>query len=123
MPTSEVPMKRGLGYEPCTFMAVEKDFGTPDDFREMINEAHRHGLAVIIDQVFNHTSNDFNPLWMLINDGSSQGGFYFAGETMWGNKVATGKDEVDNMLIDSCKMFIREYHVDGFRFDATHSYF
>jgi len=42
---------------------------------------------------------------------------------MWGNKVATGKDEVDNMLIDSCKMFIKEYHIDGFRFDATHSYF
>lgn len=123
MPTAEVPLKKGLGYEPCTFMAVEKDFGTPDDFREMINEAHRHGLAVIIDQVFNHTSNEFNPLWDLIDDGSGRGGFYFAGETMWGNKVATGRDEVDNMLIDSCKLFIKEYHVDGFRFDATHSYF
>ena len=123
MPTSEVPNKRGLGYEPCTFMAVEKDFGTPDDFREMIDEAHRHGLAVIMDQVFNHTSNDFNPLWNLIDDGSEDGGFYFSGSTMWGNKVATGKEEVDNMLIDSCKMFIEEYHVDGFRFDATHSYF
>jgi 1,4-alpha-glucan branching enzyme len=104
-------------------MAVEKDFGTPDDFREMINEAHRHGLAVMIDQVFNHTSNEFNPLWNLIDDGSGRGGFYFAGETMWGNKVATGRDEVDNMLIDSCKHFIREYHIDGFRFDATHSFF
>jgi 1,4-alpha-glucan branching enzyme len=123
MPTAEVPMKQGLGYEPCTFMSVEKDFGTPDDFREMVNEAHRHGLAVLMDQVFNHTSNDFNPLWNLIDDGSGEGGFYFAGKTMWGNKVATGKDEVDNMLIDSCKMFIKEYHIDGFRFDATHSYF
>lgn len=123
MPTAEVPVKRGLGYEPCTFMAVEKDFGTPDDFREMVNEAHKHRLAVIIDQVFNHTSNEFNPLWNLIDDGSGTGGFYFAGETMWGNKVATGKDEVDNMLIDSCKLFIKEYHIDGFRFDATHSYF
>lgn len=123
MPTAEVPMKRGLGYEPCTFMAIEKDFGTPDDFREMVNEAHRHGLAVLTDQVFNHTSNDFNPLWNLIDDGSGEGGFYFAGSTMWGNKVATGKDEVDNMLIDACKMLIKEYHIDGFRFDATHSYF
>ncbi len=123
MPTAEVPLKRGLGYEPCTFMSVEKDFGTPNDFREMVNEAHRHGLAVIMDQVFNHTSNDFNPLWNLIDDGSGEGGFYFAGKTMWGNKVATGKDEVDNMLIDSCKLFIKEYHIDGFRFDATHSYF
>ncbi len=123
MPTAEVPMERGLGYEPCTFMSVEKDFGTPDDFREMVNEAHRHGLAVLMDQVFNHTSNAFNPLWNLIDDGSGKGGFYFAGETMWGNKVATGKDEVDNMLIDACKLFIKEYHIDGFRFDATHSYF
>ena len=123
MPTVEVLKKGGLGYEPCTFMAVEQDFGTPDDFREMINEAHRHGLAVIIDQVFNHTSNDFNPLWNLIDDGSGSGGFYFKGETMWGNKVATGKEEVDNMLVDSCKLFIKEYHVDGFRFDATHSFF
>jgi len=123
MPTTEVPVKRGLGYEPCTFMAVEKDFGTPDDFREMINEAHNHNLAVLIDQVFNHTSNDFNPLWNLIDDGSGPGGFYFAGETMWGNKVATGKEEVDDMLIDSCKLMLKEYHADGFRFDATHSYF
>ncbi len=123
MPTSEVPMQRGLGYEPCTYMAVEKNFGTPDDLRELVNEAHRQGLAVIIDQVFSHTSNDFNPLWDLIDDNSGKGGLYFRGETMWGNKVATGKDEVDNMLIDSCKLFIKEYHVDGFRFDATHSYF
>ncbi len=123
MPTAEVPMKRGLGYEPCTFMAVEKDFGPPDDFREMVDQAHRHGLAVIIDQVFNHTSNDFNPLWNLIDDGSGDGGFYFTGKTMWGNRVATGKDEVANMLVDCCKLFIGEYHIDGFRFDATHSYF
>ncbi len=123
MPIAEVPNKGGLGYEPCTFMAIEKDFGTPDELREMVDTAHRHGLAVIIDQVFNHTSNDFNPLWNLVDDGSSDGGFYFEGETMWGNRVATGKAEVDNMLIDSCKMLIKEYHVDGFRFDATHSYF
>ncbi len=123
MPVTEAPVKGGLGYEPCTFMSVEKDFGTPDDFRDMVNTAHEHGLAIIVDKVFNHTSNDFNPLWNLIDDGSKDGGFYFSGATMWGNKVATGKEEVDNMLIDSCKLFIREYHVDGFRFDATHSYF
>ncbi|AGB41166.1 1,4-alpha-glucan branching enzyme [Halobacteroides halobius DSM 5150] len=121
MPTSEAWSHFGLGYDPCSFMSVEHDFGSPDDFREMINTAHQHGLAVIIDQVFNHTSNDFNPLWKLIDDGSSPGGLYFDGSTKWGNKLATGRDEVDNMLIDSCKLFIKEYHIDGFRFDATHS--
>lgn len=123
MPTSEAPSALGpnrLGYEPCGFMTIERDFGTCDDFRAMVDEAHRHGLAVIVDQVFNHTANSFNPLWELILDGTP-GGFYFSGSTPWGNRVATEKEEVQNMLIDACKMFIREYHVDGFRFDATHS--
>ncbi|MBM7556599.1 alpha-amylase family glycosyl hydrolase [Halanaerobacter jeridensis] len=123
MPTSESWSSFGLGYDPCSFMSVEQDFGTPDDFRKLVNVAHKHGLAVIIDQVFNHTSNQFNPLWELIDDNSGSGGFYFSGSTQWGNRLATGKDEVDNMLIDSCKLFIEEYHVDGFRFDATHSYY
>ncbi|MFO7819705.1 MAG: alpha-amylase family glycosyl hydrolase [Halanaerobacter sp.] len=123
MPTSESWSSFGLGYDPCSFMSVEQDFGRPDDFRQLVDTAHRHDLAVIIDQVFNHTSNQFNPLWELIDDNSGGGGFYFSGSTQWGNRLATGKDEVDNMLIDSCKLFIEEYHVDGFRFDATHSYY
>ncbi len=123
MPTSEAWSDFGLGYDPCSFMSVEQDFGTPDEFRELVNTAHEHGLAVIIDQVFNHTSNQFNPLWGLIDDGSDPGGLYFSGTTQWGNRLATEVEEVENMLIDSCKLFIEEYHVDGFRFDATHSYF
>lgn len=123
MPTSEAPTALGpnrLGYDPCGFMTIERDFGTCDDFRALVDTAHQHGLAVIVDQVFNHTSNYFNPLWDLIHDGTP-GGFYFNGSTPWGNRVATEKEEVQNMLIDACKMFIREYHIDGFRFDATHS--
>ena len=123
MPTSEAPSALGpdrLGYDPCGFMTIERDFGSCDDFRALVDEAHQRGLAVIVDQVFNHTSNYFNPLWELIKDGTP-GGFYFSGSTPWGNRVATEKPEVQNMLIDACKMFIKEYHVDGFRFDATHS--
>jgi 1,4-alpha-glucan branching enzyme len=123
MPTSEAPTALSdnrLGYDPSGFMTIERDFGTCDEFRALVDTAHQHGLAVIVDQVFNHTSNYFNPLWQLIQDGTP-GGFYFSGSTPWGNRVATEKEEVQNMLIDACKMFIREYHVDGFRFDATHS--
>ena len=124
MPTSEAPSTLSssrLGYDPCGFMTIERDFGTCDDFRSLVDTAHQQGLAVIVDQVFNHTSNYFNPLWELITDGTP-GGFYFSGSTPWGNRVATEKEEVQNMLIDACKMFILEYHIDGFRFDATHSY-
>src|SRR6185295_5271022 len=38
----------------------------------------------------------------------------------WGNRIDTGQTDVQNMLIDACKLLIREYHVDGFRLDATH---
>ena len=123
MPTSEAPTFQGpnaLGYDPCGFMSIERDFGTPDDFRQLVDTAHQNGLAVIVDQVFNHVSNTFNPLWGVIR-GQNPGGFYFSGGTPWGNRVATEKDEVQNMLIDACKIMIHEYHVDGFRFDATHS--
>lgn len=128
MPLVESPSMQGpttLGYDPSIFCTVERDFGSPDDLRDLVNEAHRRRLAVILDQVFNHTSNSFNPLWRIIlehpREPDHEGGLYFNGSTDWGNRLATEKTDVQNMLIDACKLLIREYHVDGFRFDATHS--
>jgi 1,4-alpha-glucan branching enzyme len=130
MPLSEFPGPQGsrvLGYSSSLFCAVERDFGTPDDLRSLVNEAHAHNLTVILDQVFNHTSNDFNPLWRMILEhpdeefDPAEGGLYFSGATRWGNRVATEKQDVQNLLIDACKMMLAEYHVDGFRFDATHT--
>jgi len=132
MPLAEIPSMQGpetLGYNPSLFLTVERDFGSPDDLRELVNSAHQKGLAVLIDEVFNHTGNDFNPLWRLIlehpdQEGDlAQGGLYFSGNTPWGNRVATERTEVQNMLIDTCKLLISEYHVDGFRYDATHSFY
>ncbi len=123
MPTSEAPSLQGptaLGYDPCGFAAIERDFGTPDELRELVDVAHQHGLAVLMDLVFNHTANSFNPLWDTIADGNP-GGFYFSGGTPWGNRVATEREEVQNYLIDVAKLLLKEYRIDGFRFDATHS--
>lgn len=129
MPLAEFPSIQGpetLGYNPSLFFTVERDFGSPDDLRELVNTAHDKGLAVLLDQVFNHTDNDFNPLWQIIlehpnEESQGEGGLYFNGKTPWGNRVATEKKDVQNMLIDVCKLLIQEYHVDGFRFDATNS--
>ena len=130
MPLSEFPGLQGpgaLGYAPSLYCTVERDFGTPDDLRQLVNEAHARGLAVLLDQVFNHTSNDFNPLWQLILEhpgeefDRTEGGLYFNGSTPWGNRLATEKRDVQYMLIDACKLLLVEYHVDGFRFDATHT--
>jgi 1,4-alpha-glucan branching enzyme len=130
MPVNEfsTPMGSGaLGYNPSLYFAVERDFGTPNDYKAMVDVAHQHGVAVISDQVFNHASNDFNPLWKVILDhpaeegDGAEGGLYFSGATPWGNRIATERAETQNMLIDVCKNMIIEYHVDGFRFDFTHS--
>jgi 1,4-alpha-glucan branching enzyme len=130
MPVNEFPTPMGsgaLGYNPSLYFAPERDFGAPDDYRAMVDIAHQHGLAVISDQVFNHTSNDFNPLWKLILEhpreemDPTEGGLYFSGITPWGNRVATERTETQNMLIDVCKTMVVEYHMDGFRFDFTHS--
>ncbi len=123
MPTSEAPTMQGptaMGYDPCGFASIERDFGAPDELRELVDTAHEHGIAVLLDLVFNHTANSFNPLWDTISD-NNPGGFYFSGSTPWGNRVATEREEVQNYLIDVCKLLIKEYRVDGFRFDATNS--
>ena len=129
MPLAEVPSPQApdsLGYDPSLFFTTERDFGDPDDLRELVDTAHQRGLVVVFDQVFNHTSSSFNPLWQLILEhpdeaSTGDGGLYFSGTTPWGNRVATEKEDVQNMLIDACRLMLVEYHVDGFRFDATHS--
>jgi len=130
MPLAEAPTPQGetaLGYNTAVFTAVERDFGSPDDLRRLVNEAHKAGLAVIVDQVFNHTANAYNPLWKLILDHpdewgrGDEGGLYFSGASPWGNRTATERVETQNMLIDACKLMLVEYDVDGFRFDYTHS--
>ncbi|MEZ5284256.1 MAG: alpha-amylase family glycosyl hydrolase [Vicinamibacterales bacterium] len=129
MPLAEVPSPQGpssLGYDPSLYLTVERDFGSPDDLRRLVDAAHRRGMAVILDQVFNHTSSTFNPLWHMVlehpdEEFSGDGGLYFGGATDWGNRVDTGRAEVQHMLIDACKTWLAEYHVDGFRFDATNS--
>jgi 1,4-alpha-glucan branching enzyme len=131
MPLAEFPSQQSpttLGYNPSLFHTVERDFGTPDDLRALVDAAHAQGMAVLLDQVFNHTDNTFNPLWQAIlehpdEEDRGDGGLYFNGSTPWGNRVATEKADVQNLLIDACKMWIREYHVDGFRFDATHEWY
>lgn len=130
MPIAETTTPQGddvLGYDSSLFIAIERDFGTPDELRYLVDVAHQHGLAIIVDQVFNHSSNNWNPLWKFILDhpdeteDDAEGGLYFNGTTPWGNRLSTGRTETQNMLIDACKLMITEYHIDGFRFDGAHS--
>ena len=128
MPLSEAPSPQGpetLGYNPSVWTTVERDFGTAGDLRALVRAAHGHGLAVLLDQVFNHTDSGFNPLWGLVLEHplDDRGIYFDGGSTPWGNHVATWRSIVQEHLIEVCHRWLDEFGVDGFRFDATHSFF
>jgi len=84
-----------------------------DEFKAMVNAAHNHGIAVVVDMVFNHTANNDNWLWVVDNEA------YFSGSTPWGNRLNTANPIVHRYGNDTLEMYMKKYHVDGFRFDAT----
>lgn len=135
MPPSEFPdAGYSWGYNTSLFMSVESGYATQpfvgqlgvDEFKEMVDLCHQYGIAVVVDLVFNHTANNDNWLWQIDNvlyfDYNNNGN-PADDQTPWGNKLATWKDEVKRLGKDTVEYFMTDLHVDGFRFDATHSWF
>ncbi|MBP7050438.1 MAG: alpha amylase C-terminal domain-containing protein [Phycisphaerae bacterium] len=125
MPVAEFPGGYSWGYNPSLIFAVESDYGTSRTFREFVEEAHRLGIAVIVDVVYNHLGPGDLDLWQF--DGWSEngkGGIYFYNDwrasTPWGEtRPDYGRGEVREFLRDNALMWLREFGVDGFRWDAT----
>lgn len=121
MPTEQTLSDVGLGYAPTNWFAPDEEYGSPTDLRRLVDEAHRHGLAVIFDVVYNHASVNDNRYWEF--DGMTfDGGIYFehGGDTPFGRAPAHWKHEIRDFFLDNARMFFNEYHVDGLRFDAVH---
>jgi 1,4-alpha-glucan branching enzyme len=125
MPPVEFPGDFSWGYNPAYIFAVESAYGTPEDFKALVKEAHKNGIAVILDVVYNHLGPQDIDIWQF--DGWTEnegGGIYFyndwRAETPWGNtRPDFGRGEVRQFLRDNAMMWLEEYHLDGFRFDAT----
>jgi len=122
MPISEFPdAGYGWGYNTSLYMSPESGYANSplhaqdgvDELKELINAAHNKGIAVVLDMVFNHTANNDNWLWTI--DSAA----YFSGATPWGNRLNTSSAIVQRLGSDTIDLFMRKYHVDGFRFDAT----
>lgn len=110
------------GYNPRQFFSIHGAYGTPDELKKFVDEAHKRGLAVIIDVVMHHASVKKNALWEY--DGwseSSNGGIYHEGaqDTEWGRSLAYWKREVMHMLEESCSQWLTNYRCDGLRFDSA----
>jgi maltooligosyltrehalose trehalohydrolase len=118
MPVAEFSGSRGWGYDGVDLFAPHHAYGRPDDLKRLIDACHAHGLAVLIDVVYNH----FGPAGNYLR----QFGPYFTHRynTPWGDAVNlddAGSDEVRRFLCDNAIMWLRDYHADGLRVDAVHA--
>ncbi len=125
MPVTEFAGDCSWGYNPAHIFAVESAYGGPDALKTLVREAHRHGISVIQDVVYNHFGPSDLDLWQF--DGWSEngkGGIYFYNDdrssTPWGDtRPDYGREEVRRFIRDNALMWLREYRVDGLRVDMT----
>jgi 1,4-alpha-glucan branching enzyme len=126
MPVAEFPGELSWGYDPSDVFAVESAYGGPEAFKRFVKAAHEHGIAVILDVVYNHLGPYDLPTWQF--DGweqSDMGGIYFYEDwrawTPWGakNRPDYGRPEVRQFIRDNALAWIEEFQLDGLRLDAT----
>ena len=124
MAIMEHPYYGSFGYQVSNFFAASSRYGTSRELRELINEAHRLGIAVLLDVVHSHavrnTAEGLNEF-----DGTVYQ-FFHEGErgdhSAWGTKLFHyGKNEVIRFLLSNLRYWMEEFHFDGFRFDGVTS--
>jgi maltooligosyltrehalose trehalohydrolase len=116
MPVGAFGGTRGWGYDGVLPYAVQEDYGTPAELKALVDAAHGLGLSVFLDVVYNHFGPDGNYLGLYAADF-----FDSAKHTPWGGAVAVGRDAVARFFIDNALMWLRDYRIEGLRFDAVHA--
>ena len=123
LPIMEHPFSGSWGYQICAYYAPTSRFGTPDEFRYFVNKLHMSGVGVILDWVPAHFPKDEWGLYEF--DGCPlyeyQGRDRIESRT-WGTRFFDlGREEVQSFLISNALYYLREFHVDGLRYDAVAS--
>jgi maltooligosyltrehalose trehalohydrolase len=118
MPIADFAGDRNWGYDCVSIYAPSRAYGRPDGLRTLVNAAHAAGLAVILDVVYNHLGPDGNYMGAYANN-------YFNADhhTPWGaafNLDASGSEAVRQFFAENPVYWVNEFHIDGFRLDATH---
>jgi maltooligosyltrehalose trehalohydrolase len=116
LPVNAFPGKHNWGYDGVGLYAVQASYGGPAALRRFVDAAHHHGLAVVLDVVYNHLGNEGNYL--------RQFGPYFTAkhQTPWGEAINyddDGSHAVRRFVIGNALYWIDEYHLDGLRLDAV----
>ena len=124
MAIMEHPYYASFGYQVSNFFAASSWYGTPDDLKALINEAHRLGLSVLLDIVHSHavknTAEGINCF-----DGTEYQFFHSGAKgdhPAWGSKCFDySRTGVLHFLLSNVRFWLEEYHFDGFRFDGVTS--
>jgi maltooligosyltrehalose trehalohydrolase len=118
MPVAQFPGSRNWGYDGVFPFAVQHSYGGPEGLRRLVDACHQHGLAVVLDVVYNHLGPEGN---YLANFGP-----YFTQRyrTPWGAAInfdGPHSDEVKWFFIENALYWITEFHIDALRLDALHA--
>ncbi len=127
MPVSEFEGNSSWGYNPSFHLALDKYYGTPNDFKRFVDECHARGIAVIIDMVLNHVYGQSPLVRMYWNSAEGRP----AANNPWFNEVSPNtayswgydfnhESKYTKAYVDRVNAYwLTEYHIDGFRFDFT----
>ncbi|MBV4484850.1 malto-oligosyltrehalose trehalohydrolase [Pseudomonas sp. SWRI153] len=116
MPLAQFPGDRNWGYDGVLPYAPQASYGTPEQLKHLIDTAHGHGLAVILDVVYNHFGPDGNYLHRY-----AKSFFREDKHTPWGAAIDFRRPEVREFFIENALMWLLEYRFDGLRLDAVHA--
>jgi maltooligosyltrehalose trehalohydrolase len=116
MPVAQFPGKRNWGYDVALPYAVQNSYGSPDDFKRLVDECHRNGLAVFLDVVYHHAGFESNFL--------NEFGPYFVPNLTTGRAPLlnlNGEDSlpIRNYFLENTLHWLRDYHLDGIRLNSA----
>ncbi len=118
------PANYNWGYDPVQLFAVNSSYGTPQEFSRFVSECHERGIAVLLDVVYNHLAVDnlLKRFGGVSGDGFKDG-IYFYGDgredTGFGPRPDYGRAQVRAYIDDNALIWLRDYGVDGLRWDST----
>ena len=118
LPVQPFAGERNWGYDGVDWFAVQHSYGGPEGLKRLVDAAHAHGIAVIMDVVYNHFGPEGNYKGLF-------GPYTTSGHTAWGDVVnlsGPGSDEVRAYILDAVHQWLDEFHVDGLRLDAVQAY-
>ena len=115
MPLADFAGSRNWGYDGVLWYAPDSAYGRPDDLKTLIDEAHRRGLMVMLDVVYNHFGPEGNYL------GRYAPNFFTEAQTPWGSAIDYRVSEVRAFAIENALHWLRDYRFDGLRLDAVNS--